>query len=529
MNSNNYAWIITAVFGVFAVAGWFLHLSSDEPDSTIEAVTTVLTTDNTPQLEQMNRSIDDLQAELKSLIAENTALVSLSDELKAQVESGRQTVAQHQTQVETISSQAMTAESESQKVITELSTKVSTLSEQIQKMETEFAELLEMTVSSDSPATGEIEAIKAERGKLLDKMNEMTKHIQMMEATAESTSTVDAAGEVTTQTSTSDSQSQTSAESSIAPDNTDGSATAQGDENRSDLQKSIDDAVELSDRVLNILADENQPSDQEREQLERDIENLTSTLNQSNAMVQVLTDETKVLAGENHILTNTLQIAQEQLARVSGALGNPHSRIDYLLNRLHNSRKQLKSLRTDNRQLAADIKRLNNDLTVMSNAIALQVSEKGQLATTLLEIAESQEAQINDILTRYTSIRLGSDVIFRSGSAKLNIQGRQTLQRIAAAFSADPNYVMSIEGHTDNQKISSSLAKLYPTNWELSAARAASAARFLTSQGVPENHVRVVGYGELQPIASNESEDGRRRNRRIEISLTPLLPQAQTN
>ena len=88
---------------------------------------------------------------------------------------------------------------------------------------------------------------------------------------------------------------------------------------------------------------------------------------------------------------------------------------------------------------------------------------------------------------------------------------------------------MSIEGHTDNKLIAGNLARFYPTNWELSAARAAAAANFLTQQGVPEDKLRIVGFGALQPIASNNTEEGRASNRRIEIRLAPKLSEAETN
>ena len=76
-----------------------------------------------------------------------------------------------------------------------------------------------------------------------------------------------------------------------------------------------------------------------------------------------------------------------------------------------------------------------------------------------------------------------------------------------------------IEGHTDNVKIGGVLAQKYPTNWELSAARAVNVTRFLQAQGLNPEDLGAVAYGENKPVADNETPEGRAQNRRIEINL----------
>jgi len=81
---------------------------------------------------------------------------------------------------------------------------------------------------------------------------------------------------------------------------------------------------------------------------------------------------------------------------------------------------------------------------------------------------------------------------------------------------------ISIAGHTDNVPIGPDLVKQYPTNWELSAARATSVARYLQDRsGIDPRLISATGYGQYQPIESNKTEKGRARNRRIEIVLVP--------
>jgi chemotaxis protein MotB len=82
---------------------------------------------------------------------------------------------------------------------------------------------------------------------------------------------------------------------------------------------------------------------------------------------------------------------------------------------------------------------------------------------------------------------------------------------------------ISIEGHTDDVPIGAELSKQYPTNWELSAVRATTVARYLQENiGIDPGLLSAIGYGEYQPVTSNESEEGRAKNRRIEIVLVPM-------
>jgi len=80
-----------------------------------------------------------------------------------------------------------------------------------------------------------------------------------------------------------------------------------------------------------------------------------------------------------------------------------------------------------------------------------------------------------------------------------------------------------VEGHTDNVPISSFLASKFPSNWELSSARAISVVRFLQQNGIDPSFLGATGYGEFRPISPNDTEDNRAMNRRVEIILIPIL------
>ena len=117
-----------------------------------------------------------------------------------------------------------------------------------------------------------------------------------------------------------------------------------------------------------------------------------------------------------------------------------------------------------------------------------------------------------------------SDVLFDSGSAVLKSEATDQLDKLAAALKEletkippDIAWVMRIDGHTDINPIAT---PEFPSNWELSSARAISVVRYLMGQGIPANRLVAAGFGEFQPIDSGAADDALARNRRIELKLT---------
>lgn len=117
-----------------------------------------------------------------------------------------------------------------------------------------------------------------------------------------------------------------------------------------------------------------------------------------------------------------------------------------------------------------------------------------------------------------------SDVLFDPGSATLKPGAYDQLNKLAAALKeiegnipTNIPWVMRVDGHTDIRPISSSI---FPSNWELSAARAISVVRYLMGRGIAPEHLVAAGFGEYQPIDSGQSPAALARNRRIELKLT---------
>ena len=109
----------------------------------------------------------------------------------------------------------------------------------------------------------------------------------------------------------------------------------------------------------------------------------------------------------------------------------------------------------------------------------------------------------------------GKPVMFDSGSAQIRPEFTPILEKIAEELMKIPNDIR-IEGHTDNRPIHT---PMFPSNWELSAARATSVLRFLVKKGIDPSRLSAVGYGEFRPVASNDTPEGRAKNRRVEILI----------
>ena len=117
-----------------------------------------------------------------------------------------------------------------------------------------------------------------------------------------------------------------------------------------------------------------------------------------------------------------------------------------------------------------------------------------------------------------------SEVLFAPGSADLSDNAKkqllpvaQALKDISSKIPSDINWVLRVDGHTDKRPITTAQ---FPSNWELSTARAISVVRFFMDQGIPANRLVAAGFGEYQPIDTGDSEAAYRRNRRIELKLT---------
>jgi chemotaxis protein MotB len=132
---------------------------------------------------------------------------------------------------------------------------------------------------------------------------------------------------------------------------------------------------------------------------------------------------------------------------------------------------------------------------------------------------ESRDVTISKLQGKLT-VNILDRVLFDSGEADLKPAGAAVLRKVAAILALHPNLKIHVIGHTDNVRIRAAARNRFPSNWELSTARATAAVRFLTENaGVDPRRLGAVGYGEFRPVADNATPEGRARNRRIAITI----------
>jgi chemotaxis protein MotB len=132
-----------------------------------------------------------------------------------------------------------------------------------------------------------------------------------------------------------------------------------------------------------------------------------------------------------------------------------------------------------------------------------------------LREGQLQVRQLKGMLT----VDVAEQLFFDSGRANLKDTGKQVLQKVAESLKGYEDKAIRIVGHTDNVPITKGLQKVFPSNWELSAARATTVVRFLQDAGIAPERLVATGRAEYAPVSPNDTTEGRQKNRRIEITL----------
>ena len=158
----------------------------------------------------------------------------------------------------------------------------------------------------------------------------------------------------------------------------------------------------------------------------------------------------------------------------------------------------------------------NSSAAAASSASSMTAMDQvvSKIESSMSTLMENQQL----VVTRHSfgvEIALRTDILFPSGSATLSPSARSVLERLADTLKPLP-YPMRVEGHTDNRPINTFN---FPSNWELSAARAASVVHLFTERGIDASRLAVIGLGEFRPEADNNTEEGRNANRRVAIVI----------
>ena len=173
------------------------------------------------------------------------------------------------------------------------------------------------------------------------------------------------------------------------------------------------------------------------------------------------------------------------------------------------------------------IDQMNEALKVTEAEAARKERELREADAAHKDLIGQLEKEITDGSIKITqlkdrlSVEIVDKILFASGSDQVTSEGKGVLKKVSEILKTVKENSIRIEGHTDNVPIGSRLAGKFPSNWELSTSRATQVVRYLSDLGVSPEKMSAVGLSEYRPVASNDTLEGKQRNRRIEIVLYP--------
>jgi chemotaxis protein MotB len=271
-------------------------------------------------------------------------------------------------------------------------------------------------------------------------------------------------------------------------------------------QEKVDEADSLTKRLASLqkkhddLAAENTALKVRNERLISELAGMTLQKDKLTTDLAYVTGQRDKLAADKEEVDKVLQ-----------------SKSDTLSQAIFELRRKVADLDAENAKLKASIASL-------VKAREEQVQKVSSTYESMLEKMKSEiskgQVTISELEGKLT-VNMVDSILFDSGKAEVKKGGLEILGKVISILKDVNDKSIRIEGHTDNVQIVRALAKRYPTNWELSAARAINVARYLQDEGIDPGQLSAVAYGEWKPVGDNDTEEGKAKNRRIEIILVP--------
>lgn len=257
---------------------------------------------------------------------------------------------------------------------------------------------------------------------------------------------------------------------------------------------------DLKDKEACDISKTLQEMQQKNADLTRENTDLKVQFEKLNGNVAGLTKERENLTADNRKLEDLLKAKTDELSS------------------------NVRELRQKSADLENENARFKGDIANLQKARVEEVQKTSNTYEEMLEKMKNEISQgqvtISELKGKLT-VNMVDAILFDSGKAEVKQAGLGVLQKVIDILKTVKEKAIRIEGHTDNVQISGALTRKYPTNWELSAARAVNVTRYLQQQGIDPGVLSAVAYGEFHPVAGNDKEEGKARNRRIEIILVP--------
>ncbi|MCD6526082.1 MAG: OmpA family protein [Desulfuromonas sp.] len=274
------------------------------------------------------------------------------------------------------------------------------------------------------------------------------------------------------------------------------------------------DLFETSRKLADLQIEQQNLQQQLAESLDQN-----NTLNQQNieALAEIDRQANIYMARKQQTIEQISQLQQQQQT-----LQKEQQLQQQRYQELESNKEQLEQVSSEQ---SGEISSLQQELEHERIARQARLAKLSKTYNTLVASLE-EEIQRGEVtisqLKGKLSVNLVEKILFASGSADLTSAGTKVIQQVGNVLKQVDDKNIRVEGHTDNLRISKSLQGKFPSNWELSAARAANVVRFLQREvGIAGTKLEIGAYGPFRPVADNASVEGRAQNRRIQIVLVP--------
>jgi chemotaxis protein MotB len=250
-----------------------------------------------------------------------------------------------------------------------------------------------------------------------------------------------------------------------------------------------------------------------------DIGNLKQNVSQLESRVSALEQENAALKAQ-------LKTAQDEKVALQARLKTAGDEKVALEGRLRSTEEEKATLQKESASLRGQVaeiaKQRDTAMAEKEKAVSGLQSTYDNLVKELNKEIQAGQIAITQLKDKL-SLSMVEKVLFDSGSADIKKDGKKVLDRVGGILKQVTDKQINIEGHTDNVPISPRLQQKFPTNWELSTARATTVVRYLQEKAGLDPQLLVAGgFAEYRPVEPNDTEERKAKNRRIEIVLTPL-------
>lgn len=293
----------------------------------------------------------------------------------------------------------------------------------------------------------------------------------------------------------------------------------------------------VSKKVYTELEDKHTALKKEARQLSDTNDGLTAANNQYELDNATLQKSLADCTAERDKLKSQLKSSENNLSTLQSSYAALEKNSDDVLqSNMSKNRELLAELEAKGKKLTAEQDRLNklkSDLLASSNRLAELESIMAAKDAAMNKLRETLSKALNNFEGKGLSVHqkdgkvyvsMENKLLFQTGSWAVGTEGRKAVEEVAKVLAQNPDISVLIEGHTDNDKIMGTLGSGIESNWDLSTKRATAIVNIITeNKQINKQNLTAAGRSEFEPIASNANADGKAKNRRIEIILTPKL------